>query len=61
MTSDVLLHVVDASGSVDKDGRISEPGSGDTVRDYYEVERELTLWFKRSIEEKRDIAPRSIL
>src|SRR6267143_1601234 len=26
--SDALLHVVDASGSVDKDGRISDPGSG---------------------------------
>jgi len=43
--SDALLHVVDASGSVDKDGRISEPGTGDPLADFADVELELVLWY----------------
>lgn len=45
--SDVLLHVVDASGSVDKDGRISEPGTGDPNADLADVELELVLWYTK--------------
>jgi small GTP-binding protein len=60
MTSDVLLHVLDASGSVDREGKISEPGSGDPISDYHEVERELTLWFKTSIDERRERIQRLI-
>ena len=43
--SDALLHVVDASGSVDKDGRITEPGTGDPLADLADVELELVLWY----------------
>ena len=43
--SDALLHVVDASGSVDKDGRITEPGTGDPIADFADVELELVLWY----------------
>ncbi|MEM2841955.1 MAG: redox-regulated ATPase YchF [Thermoproteota archaeon] len=60
MTSDALLHIVDASGSVDKEGRIGEPGSGNPIDDYHEIERELTLWFKKSIWEKRERIQRLI-
>jgi len=45
--SDALLHVVDASGSVDKDGRISEPGTGDPTADFADVELELVLWYTK--------------
>jgi ribosome-binding ATPase YchF (GTP1/OBG family) len=45
--SDALLHVVDASGSVDKDGKISEPGTGDPTADFADVELELVLWYTR--------------
>jgi ribosome-binding ATPase YchF (GTP1/OBG family) len=45
--SDALLHVVDASGSVDKDGKISEPGTGDPIADFADVELELVLWYKK--------------
>jgi ribosome-binding ATPase len=45
--SDALLHVVDASGSVDKDGKISEPGSGDPVADLADVELELVQWYTK--------------
>src|SRR3989454_6339089 len=43
--SDALLHVVDASGSVDKDGKITEPGTGEPVADLADVELELVLWY----------------
>ncbi len=45
--SDALLHVVDASGSVDKDGKISEPGTGDPMADLADVELELVLWYTK--------------
>ena len=47
--SDALLHVVDASGSVDKDGKISEPGTGDPIADFADVELELVLWYTKLI------------
>ncbi len=45
--SDALMHVVDASGSVDKDGKISEPGTGDPMADFADVELELVLWYTK--------------
>ena len=45
--SDALLHVVDASGSVDKDGKIAEPGTGDPLADLADVELELVLWYSK--------------
>ena len=47
MQADALLHVVDASGSIDAEGRICEPGLGNPIADFYEVEYELIQWFKR--------------
>ncbi|RLE74769.1 MAG: GTPase [Thermoprotei archaeon] len=43
--SDALIHVVDASGSIDEEGRIVKPGIGDPVRDFRDVERELVQWY----------------
>jgi len=51
MTSDALLHIVDASGSVDEQGRIAEPGTGDPIRDSEETENELVMWFVKVIKE----------
>jgi ribosome-binding ATPase len=47
--SDALLHVIDASGSVDKDGKISEPGTGDPIADFADVELELVLWYTKLV------------
>ncbi len=43
--SDALFHVVDASGSIDKDGKITEAGTGDPIADFADVELELVLWY----------------
>jgi ribosome-binding ATPase YchF (GTP1/OBG family) len=39
--------VVDASGSIDKDGKVTEPGTGDPIADFADVELELVLWYTK--------------
>jgi ribosome-binding ATPase YchF (GTP1/OBG family) len=48
--ADALLHVVDASGSVDADGKLTRPGQGNPVVDVYDIEEELTRWFIKIVE-----------
>jgi ribosome-binding ATPase len=48
--ADALLHVVDASGSVDAEGKITHPGMGNPVIDVYDIEEELILWFKVAVD-----------
>ncbi|MCG2871880.1 MAG: redox-regulated ATPase YchF [Sulfolobales archaeon] len=43
--ADALIHVVDASGSTDEEGRPVEPGSRDPEDDVKFVEGELNEWF----------------
>ena len=58
--SDVLLHVVDASGSIDSTGRLAEPGTGDPIADVADVEEETVLWYLKLFEGNRDKIVRSI-
>ena len=48
--ADALLHIVDASGSVDEEGKITRPGMGNPVIDVYDIEEEMILWFKVAID-----------
>lgn len=48
--ADALLHVVDASGSVDAEGKLTRPGLGNPVSDVYDIEEELTKWFTRIVD-----------
>jgi len=43
--ADALIHVVDASGSTDLEGRILKPGMHDPLEDVRFLEREITMWF----------------
>ena len=52
--SDALLHVVDASGSIDATGKITEAGSGDPVSDFADIEEELNMWYQKILEGNRD-------
>ncbi|MEM3386121.1 MAG: redox-regulated ATPase YchF [Nitrososphaerales archaeon] len=47
--ADALIHVVDASGSTDEEGRVCEAGSHDPLKDVEFVEREFNLWLKQII------------
>ncbi|MDH3313811.1 MAG: redox-regulated ATPase YchF [Nitrosopumilus sp.] len=52
--SDALLHVVDASGGIDSAGKITQPGTGDPVSDFADIEEELTMWYHKILEGNRD-------
>ena len=52
--SDVLLHVVDASGGIDSTGKITEVGTGDPISDFADIEEELIMWYHKIIEGNRD-------
>jgi len=41
---------VDASASVDAEGKITHPGMGNPILDVYDIEEELILWFKVAID-----------
>jgi ribosome-binding ATPase YchF (GTP1/OBG family) len=48
--ADALIHVADASGSVDADGKLTRPGMGNPVSDVYDIEEELVRWFAKVID-----------
>jgi ribosome-binding ATPase YchF (GTP1/OBG family) len=48
--ADALIHVVDASGSIDEEGNISNPGSGNPVQDVMDIEMEIELWISHIID-----------
>ncbi len=48
--ADALIHIADASGSVDADGKLTKPGMGSPVSDVYEIEEEIVRWFVKVIE-----------
>ncbi|MCX8204884.1 MAG: redox-regulated ATPase YchF [Candidatus Nezhaarchaeota archaeon] len=47
--ADALIHIVDASGSTDIEGRLVKPGSHDPLEDARFLERELTMWMAQII------------
>jgi ribosome-binding ATPase YchF (GTP1/OBG family) len=58
--SDALLHVVDASGSIDPEGRIASPGAGDPVADIADIEQELAMWYLKLFENNLDRVVRAV-
>ena len=51
--ADALIHVVDASGSIDEEGKISSPGSGNPVQDVMDIEMEIELWISHIIDRNK--------
>ncbi|HDM89437.1 MAG TPA: redox-regulated ATPase YchF, partial [Candidatus Bathyarchaeota archaeon] len=50
--ANALIHIVDASGSTDLEGRVLKPGMHDPLEDVKFLEREITMWMAQII--KRD-------
>jgi ribosome-binding ATPase YchF (GTP1/OBG family) len=48
--ADALIHITDASGSIDLNGKLTKPGMGNPVSDVYDIEEELVRWFSKNIE-----------
>jgi ribosome-binding ATPase YchF (GTP1/OBG family) len=42
--ADALIHIIDASGGTDCEGRVCKPGEHDPLEDVNFLEREITLW-----------------
>jgi ribosome-binding ATPase len=42
--ADALIHIVDASGGTDCEGRLCKPGEHDPLEDVQFLEREITMW-----------------
>jgi len=42
--ADALIHIVDASGGTDSEGRLCRPGEHDPLEDVKFLEREITMW-----------------
>ena len=55
-----MLHIVDASGSIDASGKIAEPGTGDPIADVADIEEELVMWYLKLLEANRDKISRAI-
>ena len=53
--ADALIHVVDASGSVDADGELTQPGSGNPVQDVLDTEMEIERWIADIITHNRQL------
>jgi ribosome-binding ATPase len=58
--SDALLHIVDASGSIDASGKLAEPGTGDPVADIGDIEEELVMWYLKLLEGNHDKISRAV-
>jgi ribosome-binding ATPase YchF (GTP1/OBG family) len=58
--SDALLHIIDASGSIDASGKIAEPGTGDPVADIGDIEEELVMWYLKLLEGNHDKISRAV-
>ena len=53
--ADALIHVVDASGSIDAEGKIVSPGSGNPVQDVMDIEMEVERWIAQIIRRNRQL------
>lgn len=51
--ADALIHVVDASGSIDEEGKIDKPGSGNPVQDVMDIETEIELWISHIVDRNK--------
>jgi len=48
--ADALIHIVDAAGATDSEGRLCKPGSHDPVEDARFLEVEITMWLTQILE-----------
>jgi len=56
----VLVHVVDASGSTDLEGRLVKPGAHDPLEDVKFLEREIDMWIYQIVKKDWDRMARSV-
>ena len=58
--ADALIHIVDASGSTDSEGKTCDPGSHDPSEDVRFLEHELDMWILQIVKKEWDRAIRRV-
>ena len=58
--ADALIHIVDASGSTDSEGKTCDPGTHDPREDVRFLERELDMWILQIVKKEWDRAVRRV-
>ena len=58
--ADALVHVVDASGSTDSEGKPCDPGTHDPLEDVKFLDHELDMWCQQIIKKEWDRAVRRV-
>jgi len=58
--ADALIHIVDASGSTDSEGRPCDAGAHDPAEDVRFLERELDMWMLQIVKKEWDRAVRRV-
>jgi hypothetical protein len=58
--ADALIHVVDASGSTDSEGKQCDPGSHDPKEDVEFLQHELDMWYLQIVKKEWDRAVRRV-
>jgi ribosome-binding ATPase YchF (GTP1/OBG family) len=58
--ADALIHIVDASGSTDSEGKLCDPGSHDPTEDVKFLEHELDMWLLQIVRKEWDRAIRRV-
>lgn len=59
--ADALIHVVDASGSTDFEGKLVKPGSHDPIEDVKFIDEEITMWIHSKLKEEFEREIRKIV
>ena len=58
--ADALIHIVDASGSTDSEGKPCDPGAHDPTADVHFLEHELDMWFLQIVKKEWPRAVRGV-
>ncbi len=58
--ADALIHIVDASGSTDSEGKPCDPGTHDPKEDVQFLERELDMWILQILKKELDRTVRRV-
>lgn len=61
MINEVLIHIIDISGSTDKDGNPIEEGTGDVESDIINLEKEIDFWIFGLIKEYKHEIERKLM
>jgi len=58
--ADGLIHVIDASGSINAEGEIIKPGEGNPIQDIIDIETEIEQWIAHILDHNKELVLREL-